>query len=312
MPTNEARPRDLAIQCRRGNYVPVVHIRGHQQKNAGDWGPKATAADRLRLAQLLLRTARVDDNDELAHDYAANLAAKPENWHTRVCTVRRWANAWHRRKRDKLARRSGPGNSRRIARPAIALTDAEHATLLDLLQRERQHPRRSNRRRALAITLGLHGLRAGEVAAARQGDLVGNTLAVRTLKRGQRRRLILAPQLADELRTHAPPWHRDTHKPLLPTSRGKPIPPSQPGKWMAWIADRLGIDRRFHDLRHTAAARLYARTKDPLAIMRLLGHRSLRSTHVYLLSSIPTDAIDLTPEQTPDPPPPRLRLFRPA
>ncbi len=42
----------------------------------------------------------------------------------------------------------------------------------------------------------------------------------------------------------------------------------------------------FHDLRHTVASRLVERGVDPVAVMNLLGHASLKTTQVYLHSSL--------------------------
>jgi len=45
------------------------------------------------------------------------------------------------------------------------------------------------------------------------------------------------------------------------------------------------FNRRFHDLRHTVAFRLNERGVDPVAVMNLLGHASLKTTEIYLHSS---------------------------
>jgi len=45
----------------------------------------------------------------------------------------------------------------------------------------------------------------------------------------------------------------------------------------------------FHCLRHTAAVRVYRRTRDVLAVQRLLGHRSLQWTQSYLASLVVVD-----------------------
>jgi excisionase family DNA binding protein len=50
---------------------------------------------------------------------------------------------------------------------------------------------------------------------------------------------------------------------------------------------RAGIENfRFHDLRHTVASRLIEKGVDPVTVMNLLGHASLKTSEIYLHSSL--------------------------
>jgi hypothetical protein len=45
-------------------------------------------------------------------------------------------------------------------------------------------------------------------------------------------------------------------------------------------------DLRFHDLRHTFGSRLIEKGADPVSVKNLLGHTNLKTTEIYLHSSI--------------------------
>ncbi|MCJ7486179.1 MAG: tyrosine-type recombinase/integrase, partial [Candidatus Aminicenantes bacterium] len=50
---------------------------------------------------------------------------------------------------------------------------------------------------------------------------------------------------------------------------------------------RAGIKNfRFHDLRHTAGTRLIESGADPITVRDILGHAELKTTEVYLHSSL--------------------------
>ena len=160
--------------------------------------------------------------------------------------------------------------------------------------RDAEHPR--SQRRAFIIALGLHGLRAMEVVQLQIRDLNVNasTLRVRTVKGGRDRFVLLDPVFATALHAQV----RRRKGPKLPsrslfiTSRGKPLVPAYIHFMTKTTARELGYQFSFHCLRHTAALRLWDATHDILAVMRLLGHRSLSVTHCYLqtFAPIPLDA----------------------
>jgi integrase len=43
----------------------------------------------------------------------------------------------------------------------------------------------------------------------------------------------------------------------------------------------VGIDRRFHDLRHTFAVRRYLMTRDIYQVMKEMGHSKISTTEIY-------------------------------
>jgi integrase len=148
--------------------------------------------------------------------------------------------------------------------------------------------RRATRRDAIAVALGLHGLRVGEVARALVTELYvpGRVLEVPPFKRCRQRRITLHESLVDvigrELAT------RGIGSPyLLCTSTGGRGPRRQFQRMAGRLFEQLlgaGHGLTFHSLRHTFAMHLYRETEDILLVQRMLGHRSLTSTQVYAKS----------------------------
>jgi integrase len=83
---------------------------------------------------------------------------------------------------------------------------------------------------------------------------------------------------------------------LFQTRRGKPVLPSYVRQLIPRLGTRAGIPQRVHAhaLRHTFARELYLETRDPLAVMLSLGHRSLKTTTEYLTSIGATDVVPIT------------------
>jgi type 1 fimbriae regulatory protein FimB len=140
------------------------------------------------------------------------------------------------------------------------------------------------RRDALAMILGLHGLRVTEVCNLLIGDLdvIDELLLVRTLKNGKPRRVSLGPGVFKELRRLGA--KRAKTEPLFTTGKGQPLADNWLQKQARRVtADVLGGEGiRFHGYRHTFAMRLYHETKDMQRVKGRLGHRSLQSTQVYV------------------------------
>ena len=149
-------------------------------------------------------------------------------------------------------------------------------------------------RDAIAVALGLHGMRVNEVCRATVGHLhvCERKIYVPKFKRGDPRELKLHPGLVVSILN----W-RDRAKlprydgPLLATRRGTPVCYTQFQR-AAWkiIASVLGERLKFHTLRHTFAMRVYAATRDLFLVKRNLGHRSIKSTQVY------ADTLDDVPD----------------
>lgn len=150
---------------------------------------------------------------------------------------------------------------------------------------------RTQRRDALAVALGLHGLRVGEVVRARREDLsaAGCRLHVPPFKRGLAREIPLDQSLVRALLDwrggavhtwllYTCPMGRQVHRTQFERAARRLIMPL------------VGEPLKFHALRHTFATRVYAETNDPLLVKRLLGHRSIKSTEVYAESLAPVPA----------------------
>ena len=144
----------------------------------------------------------------------------------------------------------------------------------------------SHRRDALAVLLGLHGLRAGEVCDLRYSDVVWDfrLLKIRTLKGGRERTIQLSESVFS--------WFQDVNL-LFPGDRetgcifrsrtGKPLDTSQLNEFSHRCTKRLlGTPLRFHAMRHTFGMRAYEKTKDLVLVAKMMGHRSVSSTQIYV------------------------------
>ncbi|MFQ6070019.1 MAG: tyrosine-type recombinase/integrase [Candidatus Aminicenantales bacterium] len=64
--------------------------------------------------------------------------------------------------------------------------------------------------------------------------------------------------------------------------------------------NRAGIKGlRFHDLRHTVGSRLISKGADPVSVKNILGHANLKTTEIYLHSSLKQmrEAVDMLDEK---------------
>jgi site-specific recombinase XerD len=136
----------------------------------------------------------------------------------------------------------------------------------------------------LAITYG-SGLRISEVAHLMVGDIdsARMTVLVRQGKGSKDRYTILSTTalelLVPYLRTYRPvSW-------LFPGAiAGRPITTSTIGRVMRHAKKRAGITKRVsvHSLRHAFATHLLEDGTDVRSVQALLGHRSLKTTIIYL------------------------------
>jgi integrase len=183
-----------------------------------------------------------------------------------------------------------------------------------LISREIQGGNRTQQRDAIAIALGLHGMRIGEVCRARRDELyvAGRQLQVPGFKRGNPRTLELHGSLVEAILA----WRGDAaNELLLYTATGHAIHPTHLRRvWQRMIARLLSDHFRFHDLRHTFATRLYHESEhDQYLVKRMLGHKSIKSTEVYVHSlALMPDAclIKLLVEN--ESMSPKLKLYCPA
>lgn len=149
-------------------------------------------------------------------------------------------------------------------------------------------------RDAIAVALGLHGLRVGEVCGALAADfrVEHRRLFVRTLKRGRVRDLVLHDSVVEAL-VHwrervgvllgsRPAW-------LLPTNRGNRLGAKRPQQAADRIFRRLLGPRHgltFHSLRHTFGMWLYGETRDIILVKEKMGHASIKTTEEFYVRNL--------------------------
>jgi len=157
----------------------------------------------------------------------------------------------------------------------------------------------TKRRDALAIALGLCGLRWEEVSRIEVRDLDPPRLFVRTAKRGVPRVLPIGDRVSVALAVlvhDSRRWRR-----LHPRARvfvsgllARPLSYEQVKRSLRdWTRLVFGRPYTFHCLRHTAAVRCYQASRDVLMVQRLLGHRSLMWTERYLRSLATVEVVGL-------------------
>jgi len=156
----------------------------------------------------------------------------------------------------------------------------------------------SGRYRSLVLLLGVGGLRWGEAAALRIGDVdflrrrielhrnavqVGTKVVVGTLKSNKNRAVVLPKFVIDALAETA---EGKTRADLLwPSARGGYLgPPSSTESWLSGAVSRCQkADPAFprvtaHALRHTAASLAISAGANPKVVQRMLGHASAAMT----------------------------------
>ncbi len=167
---------------------------------------------------------------------------------------------------------------RRLAEPdgrVRFLDEAERARLFAEC-RASQYPRLYS----LVLMAMLTGARKGELLQLRWRDLdlhAGIAMLGKT-KNGDRRTLVLLPQLVEVLR----PFEGDRDRFVFGSVRSKyQVPTSIDSAWRDAVARAKVRDFRFHDLRHCCASYL-AQAGTPLnVIAEVLGHRKLDMTRRY-------------------------------
>jgi integrase/recombinase XerC len=161
---------------------------------------------------------------------------------------------------------------------------------------ERRDLRRLMRHRAAlgpngALATGLllaTGMRVGELAALRIGDIDPAAGHLRILGKGSRERTVFVTDrgLREELRDYLAARHGVRSPPdrrLLVDDRGRPISTACIRAIIAGLARTAGLTRHItpHMLRHTAATMLLESGTDIRFVQRLLGHRSILTTQIY-------------------------------
>lgn len=151
------------------------------------------------------------------------------------------------------------------------------------------------------------GLRWGEVAALQVGDVdlearrlrvqraqveVSGRVEVKPPKsRHGNRRVPIPARLVDELREAV--VGRQPTELLFTSPQGARLRVSNWRRWVGWsdAVRSVGVDIRFHDLRHTCASLLIQAGATPVEVQRILGH-STPATTLNLYTHLLPDALD--------------------
>ena len=164
------------------------------------------------------------------------------------------------------------------------------------------------RLRASAWTLGIAGLRFGEMSALTRSDVdilrrqievrrsvsdVNGTLIVGTPKNGKTRTVAIPATLAeilnDQMLSHP-------HDLIFPDTQGGMLRIPGYRKHVMAACTEIGIDPiRTHDLRHTAASLMLAAEPDVFVAKKQLGHSSIKGTvdvYGHLLPGRAAEAAD--------------------
>ena len=127
------------------------------------------------------------------------------------------------------------------------------------------------------------GLRRGELCGLKQSDIDADILALTVCaeySKVRKSRLVpISPQIYRELKTFISlipigwrtPW-------LFPANTGEKLKPSNFGRQMRRVADKVGIDLKIHGLRHLCANEFLRQTGNISLTAQLLGHANIRTT----------------------------------
>lgn len=177
---------------------------------------------------------------------------------------------------DRFARLPCARTPKRL--PTVLCTD-ELRRLFDVAARDVKH-------KALLMTLYGSGLRVSEVANLRPGDIDSRRMLIHVrLGKGAKDRMTkLSPRLLEVLREY---WRASRPKRWLFPQAGNPDHPmniTSIERMVQRLAKRAGIGRNAtpHTLRHSYATHLLEAGTDLRTIQVLLGHRSLKTTAIYL------------------------------
>jgi len=174
----------------------------------------------------------------------------------------------------KLNALRGPKRGRPL--PLVLSTD-EIQTLFSSIQ--------NLKHRLILMTIYSAGLRLNEATHLRVTDIDSKrtTIRIRQGKGDKDRYTLLSTVLLDELRLY---WLRDRPDPwLFPgRSKDKPICDTSVQKAFQRARERAGIRKQatVHTLRHSFATHLLEQGVDLFTIKELLGHKSIKTTLIYL------------------------------
>lgn len=129
------------------------------------------------------------------------------------------------------------------------------------------------------------GMRVGELAAVRLGDLDLSEATITVNGKGSRQRRVFLPQsrLVALISDYAQGRPAAGHDVLLVTESGDPASTQHLRRLVRETAEAADIQRRItpHMLRHTCATHLLEAGLDIRFVQRLLGHQSISTTEGY-------------------------------
>jgi site-specific recombinase XerD len=137
------------------------------------------------------------------------------------------------------------------------------------------------------FTLMLHaGLRVGELAILQLSDLqvsTGGAARLRLLGKGRRERLVyLSATAAQSLGLYLATRPAHPSERIFLNRHGQPLTIAGVQWRLAHYCRQAGIWLTCHQLRHTFASRLVAAEVPVTSVQKLLGHRSIRTTQLYV------------------------------
>ena len=105
--------------------------------------------------------------------------------------------------------------------------------------------------------------------------------------KGKNRRILLPDKLCRVLKQYMKKNHI-THGPVFATRTGKPMDRSNIWKMMKSLCKEAGVKKKKvfpHNLRHLFARCFYSVNKDIAKLADLLGHSSINTTRIYIIST---------------------------
>jgi integrase/recombinase XerD len=230
--------------------------------------PATTIASRTRALRCI-GDAGTATREEVEAWWLTRAHMAPASRHSDLAHLRsfyKWCKRWELREDDPTLRLDSPRVDRGLPRP---MTREDLHTIIDSITSA------PDRR---AVCLGAYaGLRISEVARLDWSDvdLENRQLRIMNSKGNKSRRVPISPMLLEA---------------LLPNTGGNVISGGETHDTQ-WLARRIrkafrraGFDGSFHQLRHRYATLAYEASGDILAVSRLLGHASVVTTQIYVLT----------------------------
>lgn len=170
-------------------------------------------------------------------------------------------------------------------------TDPSTALVLPILRKTVPHPTTfddlrtifacvTGRLRRAYVLASFAGLRCGEICRFHSGDISYDAQPTVLIhgKAGKERRIPLLPPVMDEI-GYARGW-------IVTTRADRPCLPHQISGESTRFLQGLGMPTTLHSMRAAFATNAARLTHDPLLVRDLLGHESVKTTEIYMDSSL--------------------------